>query len=109
MSISTRVTEIKKALGIYRKRDKFTAEWALKAMDDLRRTEGMEWFTIATIAQGIRWADATARTDGMMSMALRRMSATEVIGLVVKAESDGVTVEGDMSRWLWANRELLVK
>ncbi len=107
-ALKARATQVKIELGIYGKRTKASANWALKAIDDLRRRD-LGWFNIATIAQGILRADATGRTDGSMSLALRKMKPADVIDLVVKAESDGVTTENEVSAWLWSNRSLLVK
>lgn len=59
------------------------------------------------IAYGIGWADDTSRTDGILSLALRKK---EVVLKAIKAMHKCKKIDSyyEVAKWLTANRELLI-
>jgi len=95
------IKQIKSAIGLKRSKKHQNGKWALDAIYCLHNE-------ISEIAYGIAYADQTARIDGQMSIAIKTMTATQMVELIHKAYTDGIEVSGDVSRWLWQNRSLLV-
>ena len=97
-----KVSALKKAIGLKAKATKSqTAKWALDAVYRLQNE-------YSEIAYGIAHADQTARIDGQMSLGLRAMPASTMTVLIIAIHSSGIEVSGDVSAWLWQNRDLIV-
>jgi hypothetical protein len=98
----TKVSSLKKAIGLKAKATKSqTAKWVLDAVYRLQNQ-------YSEIAYGIAHADQTARIDGQMSLGLRDMPASTMATLIVAIHSAGIELSGDVSQWLWQNRDLIV-
>lgn len=59
------------------------------------------------MAQGIAWADASCRIDGMLAMAIRKLTAWKLAKLILAMLKDGITMN-DVPRWLMSNRQLVL-
>ena len=98
----SKLASLKKAIGLKAKATKVqTSKWVLDAVYRLQNE-------YSEIAYGIACADQTARIDGQMSIGLREMPASTMATLIIAIHSSGVELSGDVSQWLWANRDLIV-
>lgn len=96
------LASLKKAIGLKARATKSqTSKWVLDAVYRLQNE-------YSEIAYGIAHADQTARIDGQMSLGLRDMPASTMATLIVAIHSAGIEVSGDVSAWLWQNRDLIV-
>jgi hypothetical protein len=102
MTARNLIATIKKAIGLKAKATKSQdSKWVLDAVYRLQNE-------FSEIAYGIAYADQTARIDGQMRSGLRDMPASTMITLIVAIYSSGVELSGDVSAWLWKNRDLIV-
>jgi hypothetical protein len=60
-------------------------------------------FTVSWLAQGALWADATGRTTGTVSLALRKATKFQAARLIHAMLADGLTVQAEVPAWLNAN------
>jgi hypothetical protein len=98
----SKLSSLKKAIGLKAKATKKqTGYWVLEVVYALRNE-------YSQIAYGIRYADLTARIDGQMSLGLRAMPASTMATLIIAIHSSGIELSGDVSQWLWQNRDLIV-
>jgi hypothetical protein len=98
----SKLSSLKKAIGLKTKATKAqTAKWVLDTVYRLQNE-------YSEIAYGIAHADQTARIDGQMSLGLRNMPASTMAALIIAIHSAGIELSGDVSAWLWQNRDLIV-
>lgn len=64
-------------------------------------------YDVKWMAQGIEWADRSCRIDGVLAIALRKMTAWQIAGLILHMLKAGITMN-DVPRWLMQNRELIL-
>jgi hypothetical protein len=96
------LSSLKKAIGLKAKATKSqTSKWVLDAVYRLQNE-------YSEIAYGIAHADQTSRIDGQMSLGLRAMPASTMATLIIAIHSSGIELSGDVSQWLWQNRDLIV-
>ena len=60
-------------------------------------------FRIRLLAQGVVWAEYTARTTGTLSIALRDATPWQAARLVAAMASDGLELQSEVPAWLNAN------
>lgn len=60
-------------------------------------------FRIRLLAQGILWADQSARTTGTLSIALRDATPWQAARLVAAMAADGLELQSEVPAWLNAN------
>jgi hypothetical protein len=60
-------------------------------------------FTVKLLAQGALWSDATGRTSGTVSLALRKATKFQAARLIHAMVADGLTVQAEVPAWLNAN------
>lgn len=101
-SIRSAIAATKKEIGLKARAKKHQdAKWVLDSIYRLRNE-------LSEIAYGIAYADQTARIDGQMSFGLRDMPASTMVVLIHSIYASGIRVSGDVSQWLWKNRDLIV-
>ncbi len=65
--------------------------------------------TRVVVAYGILWAEASARIDGTLALALQRASAEAGQALLSMALEAGVQSAGEVPRWLRRHREAVLR
>lgn len=65
-------------------------------------------FTVRQLAEGIHWADQSARISGTLALALRKASGLQIARLIDQMLRDGLSTMSEVPRWLNSHAEEVV-
>lgn len=63
---------------------------------------------VRLLAQGVEWADISARTTGTVSMALRKATPHQAVSLIVAMAEAGLELPAQVPSWLNQNGATLL-